>query len=102
MTTRKESGPWRLGERTVVIVPLVPFPTRGDIFLDVRGRGRALRVTGHADDGFVVLSVWHGPVCTATVRLSPLDAQRLGDVLAALARDDDPAATDDGQAVAAT
>lgn len=78
------------------LVPLVPFPTRGDIFLDVRGEGRALRVTGHLDDGFVVLSVWHGPVCTATMRLSAEDALRLGDVLAALT------ATADGQAVAAT
>ena len=52
------------------------------MFLDVRGPDRALRVTTHADEGVVVLSIWHGDRCSATFRLPVDDCARLIAVLA--------------------
>ncbi|WP_139979822.1 hypothetical protein [Nocardioides litoris] len=43
--------------------------TPGAIFLDPRGSDRALRVSWHAEDELVVLSLWRDNVCTATFRL---------------------------------
>lgn len=51
-----------------------PLPRR-TLFVDERGAG--LRVTWHADRGFVVLSLWHDDVCAATVRLPTDEAARL-------------------------
>jgi len=50
---------------------VLPFPLRGDWVHDVRGEGRAARVSAHAEAGVVVVSVWNGDTCTATVRLAP-------------------------------
>jgi hypothetical protein len=47
-----------------------PIPTLGGVVRDVRGRGRALRVSWHREDGLVVLSLWDGPRCTGTVRVA--------------------------------
>ncbi|UNX56016.1 hypothetical protein MF406_07305 [Georgenia sp. TF02-10] len=44
---------------------------------DVRGHGRGLRVTTHAEAGLVVLSAWRGDRCAATVRLLPAQAAAL-------------------------
>lgn len=49
---------------------------------DTRGDGRALRATWHAEAGVLVLSVWRGNVCTATVRLAPDQAHGLVEALA--------------------
>jgi hypothetical protein len=46
-----------------------PLPAQGSIFLDARGGGRALRVSWHAEDGLVVLSLWRDNVCSGTFRL---------------------------------
>ncbi len=56
-------------------------PGRSGVVPDVRGEGRALRTTWHHEAGCVVLSVWRGNVCTATVRLAPEDVPALVDVL---------------------
>jgi hypothetical protein len=48
-----------------------PRPIAGAVLGDARGDGRALRVTWHADEGVVVMSVWKDNVCTTTVRLTP-------------------------------
>jgi hypothetical protein len=58
-----------------------PRPGRSGVVADVRGEGRALRVTWHHEAGCAVLSVWRGNVCTATVRLDPEDVPALVDVL---------------------
>lgn len=50
------------------IVPLPDYPA--EVFLDARGSGRALRVTWHDDADLVVLSLWRGPACVATFRLT--------------------------------
>jgi hypothetical protein len=49
--------------------PVTPLPTVGEVFLDPRGSGRALRVTWHGEADLVVLSLWHGGTCSGTFRL---------------------------------
>ena len=58
-----------------------PGPGRRGVVPDTRGDGRALRATWHHEVGCLVLSVWRGPVCTATVRVDPDDVPMLVDVL---------------------
>ena len=58
-----------------------PIPTLGAVVQDVRGGGRALRVSWHREDGLVVLSLWHGPRCTATVRVAATDVPTLVEAL---------------------
>ena len=49
---------------------VLPLPHRGDVFLDPRGEGRSLRVSGHRGAATVVLSIWRQGECRATFRLS--------------------------------
>jgi|SRR5215207_4740210 len=58
-----------------------PIPTLGGVVRDIRGAGRALRVSWHSEDGFVVLSLWDGPRCTGTVRLAAQDVPALVEAL---------------------
>jgi hypothetical protein len=58
-----------------------PIPTLGGVVRDVRGAGRALRVSWHNDDGLVVLSLWDGPRCTGTVRIAAEDVPTLVEAL---------------------
>lgn len=62
-------------------MPLTPLPTAGEVFLDARGSGRALRVTWHGEADLVVLSLWHGSTCTGTFRLAVAEVPDLIDVL---------------------
>jgi hypothetical protein len=61
-----------------------PLPSVGDIFTDVRGDGRTMRVSQHADRGVVVVSLWAGSHCRGSFRLSVDDAARLADLLQAV------------------
>ncbi len=58
-----------------------PRSGRSAVVPDLRGDGRALRATWHHEAGCVVLSVWRGNVCTATVRLDPDDVPDLVELL---------------------
>lgn len=58
-----------------------PIPKLGGVFRDLRGHGRALRVSWHTEDGLVVLSLWDGPRCTGTVRLAAADVPALIEAL---------------------
>lgn len=49
----------------------------GDVFLDVRDGGRAMRVSWHLDDELVVFSMWRGSICVATFRLERQDVADL-------------------------
>ena len=49
----------------------------GGVVRDVRGAGRALRVSWHREDGLVVLSLWDGSRCTGTVRVATTDVPTL-------------------------
>ena len=68
----------------------------GQLFGD--GRGAALRATWHEEAGLVVLSVWRGDRCTASVRLSPAEAERLSALLREVAERPPPAPS--GHAIA--
>jgi hypothetical protein len=57
------------------------LPVRGEVVADARGDGRALRVSWHPEAGVVVLSVWRGPVCAATVQVEAAEVPHLVDVL---------------------
>lgn len=70
--------------RYMTVMPLaVPVPERGGIIVARDVTGRVLRITGHPESGRVVLSIWQGAVCVATVRLAPED---VSEVSAALVR----------------
>jgi hypothetical protein len=61
---------------------VVPMPRLGGVVRDVRGAGRALRVSWHGDgDGLVVLSLWDGARCTGTVRVAAQDVPTLVEAL---------------------
>jgi hypothetical protein len=62
-------------------VPVTPLPTAGEVFLDTRGSGRALRVSWHPENDLVVLSLWQGDTCTGTFRLPVEDVPDLVDAL---------------------
>ena len=59
----------------------VAAPDHGEVFVDARGDGRAMRVNWHESEGVVVLSLWKGAICTATFRVPATD---LPDLLRAL------------------
>ncbi len=56
---------------------VVALPASGEVFLDARGQGRAMRLSWHHESDLVVLSVWHGGVCVATVQLDSDDVPAL-------------------------
>jgi hypothetical protein len=60
-----------------------PLPQTGSVFLDPRGGDRALRVSWHTEAGLVVLSLWHGNVCSSSFRLAVDDVPDLIDLLRA-------------------
>lgn len=60
---------------------VLPIPSLGDVFADVRGEDRTLRVSFHADRGVVVVSLWAGPVCRGSFRLAAGDIERLQNAL---------------------
>jgi hypothetical protein len=58
-----------------------PLPATGEIFLDARGAGRALRVSWHYDTDMVVLSLWRDNLCTGSFRLAVDEVPELIDLL---------------------
>ena len=56
---------------------VVPFPTSGDVISDPRGADRALRVSWHPEDGFVVLSIWRDDHCVSSARVATEDVPGL-------------------------
>ena len=70
--------------------PVTPLPASGEVFLDPRGSGRALRVSWHAEADVVVLSLWRGRTCSGSFRLGVEDVPDLIEALrAGLARSGD-------------
>ncbi|MFP5371012.1 MAG: hypothetical protein ACLGI3_09715 [Actinomycetes bacterium] len=56
---------------------VVRLPTRGQWAWDVRGEGRAVRISTHVESGLVNLSVWRHDACVGTVRLLPSEVANL-------------------------
>jgi hypothetical protein len=59
----------------------------GEVFLDARGQGRALRLTWHHEADVVVLSLWRDRFCAGTFRLSTTDVNDFVDALVEGLRD---------------
>lgn len=53
-----------------------PVPLGGGAVVGRGMPGRSLRVTPHPERGIVVMSIWDGDVCRATIRLAPEDVDR--------------------------
>jgi hypothetical protein len=60
---------------------VLPMPTVGDVFQDVRGDDRTMRVSYHQDRGVMVVSLWAGPVCRGSFRLAADEIGRLAALL---------------------
>ena len=58
-----------------------PLPRLGEVFFDVRGSSRSMRLSWYADTGVSVFSVWQGGTCTGTFRLPQEELPRLIDAL---------------------
>ncbi len=56
---------------------VLPFPSPGDVFTDVRGDDRTMRVSYHHESDLVVVSLWAGRDCRASFRLAADDLTRL-------------------------
>ena len=63
------------------MLPVTPLPAAGEVFLDTRGSGRALRVSWHAEADVTVLSLWQGGTCSGTFRLGVEDIPDLVEAL---------------------
>jgi len=46
-----------------------PLPRLGEVFFDVRGSSRSMRLSWYSDTGVAVFSIWQGGTCTGTFRL---------------------------------
>jgi hypothetical protein len=58
-----------------------PLPRLGEVFFDVRGSSRSMRLSWYADTGVAVFSIWQGGVCTGTFRLPIDDLPRMVETL---------------------
>jgi hypothetical protein len=58
-----------------------PLPRLGEVFFDVRGDSRSMRLSWYADTGVAVFSIWHGGRCTGTFRLPIDDLGRMIEIL---------------------
>src|SRR5687767_8232767 len=71
-----------MAEPLANVVRLTPVPRMGDLFIDVRGDGRTMRVSLHPDRDIAVISLWSGSTCRASFRLPLEDSARLAELLA--------------------
>jgi hypothetical protein len=58
-----------------------PLPRLGEVFFDVRGSSRSMRLSWYADTGVAVFSIWQGGMCTGTFRLPIGDLPRMIEIL---------------------
>jgi hypothetical protein len=58
-----------------------PLPRLGEVFFDVRGDSRSMRVSWYADTGVAVFSIWQGDTCTGTFRLPIPELPRMVEAL---------------------
>jgi hypothetical protein len=61
----------------------VPLPREGEVFFDVRGESRTMRLSWYADSSVAVFSIWQGNRCTGTFRLPFGDLVRMVETLEA-------------------
>jgi hypothetical protein len=58
-----------------------PLPRLGEVFFDVRGNSRTMRLSWYADTDVAVFSIWQGGMCTGTFRLPMGDLARMIEIL---------------------
>ena len=58
-----------------------PLPRLGEVFFDVRGESRSMRLSWYANTGVAVFSIWQGGTCTGTFRLPIADLPRMVEAL---------------------
>ena len=58
-----------------------PLPRLGEVFFDVRGNSRSMRLSWYADTDVAVFSIWQGGKCTGTFRLPMDDLGRMIEIL---------------------
>ena len=58
-----------------------PLPRLGEVFFDVRGESRSMRLSWYADTAVAVFSIWQGGTCTGTFRLPIADLPRMVEAL---------------------
>jgi hypothetical protein len=58
-----------------------PLPRLGEVFFDVRGNSRSMRLSWYADTGVAVFSIWQAGMCTGTFRLPIADLSRMIEIL---------------------
>ncbi len=58
-----------------------PLPRLGEVFFDVRGNSRSMRLSWYADTQVAVFSIWQGGMCTGTFRLPIADLPRMVETL---------------------
>ncbi len=58
-----------------------PLPRAGEVFFDVRGSSRTMRLSWYADTGVAVFSIWQGAHCTGTFRLPIDELPRMVEIL---------------------
>jgi hypothetical protein len=68
-------------------MPTESSQSHGEVFLDARGNGRALRLTWHHEADVVVLSLWRDGMCAGTFRLAKADVDDFVDALVEGLRD---------------
>ena len=80
------------------------MPAVGDLFTDVRGGDRRMRVSYHGDRGVVVVSLWAGEVCRGSFRMAAEDVRGLISLLTEIdaPRPDDTGPDSPAGAVAGT
>ncbi|OKI49029.1 hypothetical protein [Micromonospora sp. CB01531] len=77
---------------------VLPMPSFGDLFTDLRGEDRTLRISYHPDRGAVVLSLWSGSLCRGSFRMPADDLGRLLTLLTDMRSAAAPDATAGGDA----
>jgi hypothetical protein len=58
-----------------------PLPRLGEVFFDVRGSARSLRLSWYATTGVAVFSIWQAGTCTGTFRLPMGELDRMIETL---------------------
>src|SRR5450755_590558 len=58
-----------------------PLPRLGEVFFDVRGSSRSMRLSWYSDTGVAVFSIWQGGRCSGTFRLPVDDLARMVELL---------------------
>jgi len=60
---------------------VAPLPRLGEVFFDVRGSARSMRLSWYADTGVAVFSIWQAGTCTGSFRLPMSELERMIETL---------------------